>query len=283
MPHSQAWYYVVLWRGLVLIKCQIQPCDVYNKILVLIEELPMLTHNMGRWLADGMKLIGIPTMTNSEWTNATMETWVAPGMPRCIDLSLCNETLFNRFGASLMPLTYVFHGRQFITIGGAYIHNTWCCYVLYVREGFWAPFSIDAIVHWIGWVMCKSDRDCAGPRGVCDVNYWTAPHFTLPFPEHVKECLSRKSRPDTISVSVPLPYVEDSFSLYKPLSWFLIIHDPGLALFVSPALFCCKYSVNWSATTSMKTPIQKTFAASSLSLSVRVDIRLSASGASPLK
>lgn len=55
-PHSQACYYVVLWRGLVLIKCQIRPCDVYNKILVLIEELPMLTHNMGRWLADGMKL-----------------------------------------------------------------------------------------------------------------------------------------------------------------------------------------------------------------------------------
>ena len=88
-------------------------------------------------------------MTNREWTNATMETWVAPGMLRCIDLSFCNETLFNRFGASMMPLTYIFHGRQFITIGGAYIHNTWCYYVLYVREGFWAPFSIDAIVHWI--------------------------------------------------------------------------------------------------------------------------------------
>jgi len=54
--------------------------------------------------------IGIPTMTNREWTNATMETWVAPGMPRCIDLSFCNETLFNRFGASMMPLTYVFMG-----------------------------------------------------------------------------------------------------------------------------------------------------------------------------
>ena len=49
----------------------------------------------------------------------------------------------------MMPLTYVFHGRQFIAIGGAYIHDTWWYYVLYVREGFGAPFSIDAIVHWI--------------------------------------------------------------------------------------------------------------------------------------
>jgi len=198
----------------------------------------------------------------------------------------------------MMPLTYVFHGQQFIAIGGAYIHNTWCYYVLYVREGFWAPFSIDAIVHWIELVewwlsdVQEWSRLCGTPRSVwrqlLDRSTFYPPvsgtregmSFSkvqtcrpIQRPSNICECSSPLCGGLFFSVQTSKLIFDNS------RSWLSVIR-----LTCTLLLQILVLTVNWSTTTSMKTPIQKTFAsASSLSLSVRVDIRLSASGASPLK